>query len=127
MGAGDREITCQLLGSTNKAEVLENEEFFGLAWEYQYDGAEMPHSNAVMYSSDVPHARVNSSMNIKENHTAYLARRRQKTAKKQGLSLVPAGIAIALYFDTLPDMEPTVRVNQIAKKTIYCKPTFFLI
>ena len=24
-------------------------------------------------------------------------------------------------------MEPTERVNQIAKKTIYCKPTFFFI
>ena len=63
MGAGDREITCQLLGLTNKAKVLENEEFFRIAWKYQLDGAEMPHSNAVMYSSDIPHARVNSSIN----------------------------------------------------------------
>ena len=55
-------MMCQLLGSTNKAEVLENEEFFRLAWEYQFDGAEMPHSNTVTYSSDVPHVRVNSSI-----------------------------------------------------------------
>ena len=61
MGAGDREITCQLLGSTNKAEALENEEFFRIAWEYQFDGAEMPHSNTVTYSSNVP-AHVNSSI-----------------------------------------------------------------
>ena len=62
MFAEDKEITCQLLGSTIMAEVLENEEFFRIVWEYQFDGAEMPHSNAVMYSSDVPHARVNSSI-----------------------------------------------------------------
>ena len=46
----------------NKAEVLENMEFFRITWVYQFDGAEMPHSNAVMYSSDVPPARVNSSI-----------------------------------------------------------------
>ena len=53
---------CQLLGSTNKVEVLEIMEFFRIVWEYQFDGAEMPHSNTVIYSSDVPHARVNSSI-----------------------------------------------------------------
>ena len=37
-------------------------EFFRIAWEYQYDGAEMPHSNTVTYSFDVPHACVNSSI-----------------------------------------------------------------
>ena len=47
MGAGDREMMCQLLGLTNKAEVLENEEFFRIAWEYQFDTAEMPHSNTI--------------------------------------------------------------------------------
>ena len=36
-----REIMCQLLGSTNKAEVLESMEFFRIAWEYQFDGAEV--------------------------------------------------------------------------------------
>ena len=55
-------MMCQLFGSTNKAEVLENEEFFRLAWEYQFDGAEMPHSNTVTYASNVPRARVNSSI-----------------------------------------------------------------
>ena len=55
-------MMCQLPGSTNKADVLENMEFFRIAWEYQYDGAEMPHSSTIMYSSDVPHARVNSSL-----------------------------------------------------------------
>ena len=38
---------CQLLGSMKKAEVLENEEFFGIAWEYQFDGAEM-HRNVLI-------------------------------------------------------------------------------
>ena len=56
MGAGDREMMCQLLGSMNKADVLENMEFFRIVWEYQYDGAEMPHSNTVTYSSNVPRA-----------------------------------------------------------------------
>jgi hypothetical protein len=32
---------CQLLGSTNKAEVLESMEFFRIAWEYQFDSAEV--------------------------------------------------------------------------------------
>jgi hypothetical protein len=31
----------QLLGSTNKAEVLESMEFFRVAWEYQFDSAEV--------------------------------------------------------------------------------------
>ena len=53
---------CQPLGSTNKAEVLEPSEFFRIAWEYQFDTAEMPHSSTVTYSPDVPHARVNSSI-----------------------------------------------------------------
>ena len=39
--AGGREIMCQLLGSTNKAEVLEAMEFFRVAWEYQFDSAEV--------------------------------------------------------------------------------------
>jgi len=36
-----------LSAPTNKAKVLENEEFFRIAWEYQFDTAEMPHSNTV--------------------------------------------------------------------------------
>ena len=55
-------MMCQLLGSTNKAEVLENMEFSRIAWEYQFDGAEMPHSNTITYSSNVPHVRVDSSI-----------------------------------------------------------------
>ena len=45
MGAGDMEMMSQLLGSTNKAEALENLEFFMITWEYQFGGAEMPHSS----------------------------------------------------------------------------------
>ena len=58
----DSEIMCQPLGSTNKTEVLENKDFFRIAWEYQFDGAEMPHSDTVTYLSDVSPARVNSSI-----------------------------------------------------------------
>ena len=71
---------CQLLGSTNKAEVLENMESFRIAWEYQFDGAEMSHSDTVRYSSDVPHVRVNRSI----KPTAYLARLPRKTVKNRG-------------------------------------------
>jgi hypothetical protein len=39
--AENREIMGQLLGSTNKAEVLESMEFFRVAWEYQFDSAEV--------------------------------------------------------------------------------------
>lgn len=35
------EIMAQLLGSTNKAEVLESMEFFRVAYEYQFDGAKV--------------------------------------------------------------------------------------
>ena len=55
-------MMCQFLGSTNKAEVLENMEFSRIAWEYQFDGGEMPHANIVTYSSDIPHARVDNSI-----------------------------------------------------------------
>jgi hypothetical protein len=41
LGWVDREIMSQLLGSTNKAEVLESMEFFRVAWEYQFDSAEV--------------------------------------------------------------------------------------
>ena len=61
-GAVVSEIMRQLLGSTNKVEVLKNMEFFRIAWEYKFDHGEMPHSNTVTYSPDVPHARVNSSI-----------------------------------------------------------------
>lgn len=38
---GAMEIIGQLLGSTNKAEVLESIEFFRIAYEYQFEGAEV--------------------------------------------------------------------------------------
>lgn len=37
----NRDILGQLLGSTNKAEVLDAMEFFRVAWEYQFDNAEV--------------------------------------------------------------------------------------
>ena len=118
-------MTCQLLGLTNQVEVLENMEFSRIAWEYQFDGAEMPHSNAVMYSSDIPHARVDSSITKMLQLIWLDGRRRQRT---QGPSHIPAGVAIAAStYDTLLDMEPTQQVNRIAKNTIECKLTFFFI
>ena len=41
MLTSNRDILGQLLGSTNKAEVLEAIEFFRVAWEYQFDNAEV--------------------------------------------------------------------------------------
>jgi condensin complex subunit 1 len=38
---GAMEIMAQLLGSTNKAEVLEAMEFFRVAYEYQFESAEV--------------------------------------------------------------------------------------
>jgi condensin complex subunit 1 len=38
---GAMEIIAQLLGSTNKAEVLEAMEFFRVAYEYQFESAEV--------------------------------------------------------------------------------------
>lgn len=40
----NRDVLGQLLGSTNKAEVLESMEFFRVAWEYQFDSAEVSNS-----------------------------------------------------------------------------------
>ena len=111
-GAVVSEIMCQLHGSTNKAEVLENMEFFRNAWEYHFDGAEMSHSNTVTYSSDVPHARVNSSIK-KMLQLIWLVNggRGQRT---QGRSPTPH----TMYFDTPLDMEPTQQVNPIAKNSV---------
>ena len=81
-------MTCQLLGLTNKVEVLEIMEFFWIVWEYQFDGAEMPHSNIVTYSSDVPHARVNSSLWLVWLVDGGIQQR------TQGHSPTPAGVAI---------------------------------
>jgi condensin complex subunit 1 len=41
---GAMEILTQLLGSTNKAEVLESMEFFRVAFEYQFETAEVSRS-----------------------------------------------------------------------------------
>ena len=60
--------------------------------------------------------------------TAYLARRRRKTAKNSRAFTHACWCCYrTLYFDTLPDTEPTQQVNRIAKNTIECKLTFFFI
>src|ERR1700685_3302089 len=56
---------CQLLGSTNKAEVLEAMEFFRVAWEYQFDSAEVsppfPAPHPAWLFLTIPIARHNRS------------------------------------------------------------------
>ena len=92
-GAVVGEIMCQFLGSTNKVEVLKNMEFFRIPWEYQFDHGEMPHSNTGTYLSDVPRACINSRIKkIQQLIWLVDSARRQRT---QGLSFVPAGVAIA--------------------------------
>ena len=85
----------KLLGSTNKAEVLENMEFSRIAWEYQFDGGEMPHSNIVTYSSDIPHARVDNSVDNSIKTILQLIWLID-CGSRQRTSLTPAGVAIAI-------------------------------
>ena len=101
IGAGD----SKLLGSTTKVQVLENVVFFRIAWEYQFDGAEMPHSNAVMYSSDVPHARINSS--IKRSYSLSGSSTAEDGKESKAFTRACWGCYHSFYFETLPDMEPT--------------------
>ncbi|KAI0063924.1 hypothetical protein BV25DRAFT_1906937 [Artomyces pyxidatus] len=94
-------IICQLLGSTNKAEVLEAMEFFRVAHEYQFDSAEMGIKKMLhlIWSKD------NSSMSEDGKELKGIRSRLLETYR-------------SLYFDALPDMEAKLQVNRIAKNMI---------
>lgn len=98
---GSMEIVGKLLGSTNKAEVLESIEFFRVAHEYQFEGAEpgikkMLH---LVWSKD------NSSTTEDGKELKGIRSRLLECYRN-------------LYFDPLPDMEPKQQVNRIAKNMI---------
>ncbi len=95
------DIIGKLLGSTNKAEVLESIEFFRVTHEYQFEGAEpgikkMLH---LVWSKD------NSSTTEDGKELKGIRSRLLECYRN-------------LYFDALPDMEPKQQVNRIAKNMI---------
>ena len=132
----------QLLGSTNKAEVLESMEFFRVAWEYQFDSAEvsnilsLPRSHIFLLT----HAQVGIKKMLhliwsKDNNSSSTAATAAATAMagEDGKELNLKGVRArllecyrSLYFDPLPDMEPRQQVNRIAKNMIELRPCFLL-
>ncbi|OCB84889.1 hypothetical protein A7U60_g8111 [Sanghuangporus baumii] len=98
---GAMEIVGQLLGSTNKAEVLESIEFFRVAHEYQFVGAEAGIKKMIhlIWSKD------NSSTS-------------EDGKELKGIRSRLLECYRSLYFDPLPDMEPKQQVNRIAKNMI---------
>ncbi|KAI5117543.1 hypothetical protein M0805_004372 [Coniferiporia weirii] len=98
---GAMEIIGQLLGSTNKAEVLESIEFFRVAHEYQFVGAEYGIKKMIhlIWSKD------NSSTS-------------EDGKELKGIRSRLLECYRSLYFEPLPDMEPKQQVNRIAKNMI---------
>ncbi|KAH8113838.1 non-SMC mitotic condensation complex subunit 1-domain-containing protein [Phellopilus nigrolimitatus] len=98
---GAMEIIGQLLGSTNKAEVLESIEFFRVAHEYQFIGAESGIKKMIhlIWSKD------NSSTSEDGKELKGIRSRLLECYRN-------------LYFDPLPDMEPKQQVNRISKNMI---------
>ncbi|KII87644.1 hypothetical protein PLICRDRAFT_643063 [Plicaturopsis crispa FD-325 SS-3] len=98
---GAMDILEQLLGSKNKAEVLESMEFFRIAYEYKFDSAERGIKKMLhlIWSKD------NSSTTEDGNELKGVRSRLLECYR-------------SLYFDPLPDMEPKQQVNRIAKNMI---------
>ncbi|KAG2142164.1 non-SMC mitotic condensation complex subunit 1-domain-containing protein [Suillus cothurnatus] len=91
----------QLLGSTNKAEVLESMEFFRVASEYQLASAEKGIK------------RMLHLIWHKDNSSTSEDGKELKGVRSRLLECYRM-----LYFDPLPDMEPKQQVNRIAKNMI---------
>ncbi|KAG1861252.1 non-SMC mitotic condensation complex subunit 1-domain-containing protein [Suillus subluteus] len=91
----------QLLGSTNKAEVLESMEFFRVAFEYQLASAEKGIK------------RMLHLIWHKDNSSTSEDGKELKGVRSRLLECYRM-----LYFDPLPDMEPKQQVNRIAKNMI---------
>ncbi|TDL22771.1 hypothetical protein BD410DRAFT_898004 [Rickenella mellea] len=98
---GAMEIIGQLLGSTNKAEVLESMEFFRVAHEYQFESAQVGIKKMLhlIWSKD-------------NNSTS------EDGKELKGIRSRLLECYRSLYFDPLPDMEPKQQVNRIAKNMI---------
>ncbi|KAG1748403.1 non-SMC mitotic condensation complex subunit 1 [Suillus paluster] len=98
---GGMELITQLLGSTNKAEVLESMEFFRVAFEYKFGGAEkgLKRMLHIIWHKD------NSSTS-------------EDGKELKGVRSRLLECYRMLYFDPLPDMQPKQQVNRIAKNMI---------
>ncbi|KAH7887142.1 non-SMC mitotic condensation complex subunit 1-domain-containing protein [Phlebopus sp. FC_14] len=95
------ETVIQLLGSTNKAEVLESMEFFRVAYVYEFEGSE---------------AGIKRMLHLiwaKDNNQTSEDGKELKGIRSRLLECYRD-----LYFDPLPDMEPRQQVNRIAKNMI---------
>ncbi|EGO04014.1 hypothetical protein SERLA73DRAFT_69808 [Serpula lacrymans var. lacrymans S7.3] len=101
MVEGATDMITQLLGSTNKAEVLESMEFFRVAWEYQFDSAEKGIK------------RMLHLIWAKDNNSTSEEGKELKGVRSRLLECYRS-----LYFEPLPDMEPKQQVNRIAKNMI---------
>ncbi|KAG6333782.1 hypothetical protein ID866_5308 [Astraeus odoratus] len=98
---GSMEITTQLLGSTNKAEVLEAMEFFRVAFHYEFEGA------------GVGIKRMLHLIWSKDNNQTSEDGKELKGVRSRLLECYRN-----LYFEALPGMEPKQQVNRIAKNMI---------
>ncbi|KAH7913093.1 non-SMC mitotic condensation complex subunit 1-domain-containing protein [Hygrophoropsis aurantiaca] len=94
-------VVTQLLGSTNKPEVLESMEFFRVTWEYRFDGAE------------IGIKRMLHLVWSKDNNSTSEDGKELKGVRARLLECYKS-----LYFEALPDMEPKQQVNRIAKNMI---------
>ncbi|OJA20254.1 hypothetical protein AZE42_02694 [Rhizopogon vesiculosus] len=91
----------QLLGSMNKPEVLESMEYFRVAFEYNFGGAQ---------------AGIKRMLHLiwhKDNSSTSEEGKELKGIRSRLLECYRM-----LYFDPLPDMEPKQQVNRIAKNMI---------
>ncbi|GJE88854.1 condensin complex subunit 1 [Phanerochaete sordida] len=91
----------QLLASTSKAEVLEAMEFYRVAYEYQFDGAEVGIKKMLHLIWHKDHSATS-----------------EDGKELKGIRPRLLECYRSLYFDALPDMEPKQQVNRIAKNMI---------
>ncbi|KAL4072147.1 non-SMC mitotic condensation complex subunit 1-domain-containing protein [Scleroderma yunnanense] len=98
---GSVESVTQLLGSTNKAEVLEAMEFFKVTYHYEFEGA------------GIGIKRMLHLIWSKDNNQTSEDGKELKGVRSRLLECYRS-----LYFDPLPDLEPKQQVNRIAKNMI---------
>ncbi|KAF8623362.1 hypothetical protein AX17_007440 [Amanita inopinata Kibby_2008] len=99
---GAMDVTAQLLGSTNKPEVLEAMEFFRVAHEYQFESAQIGIKKMLhlMWHKDNNSSTAEDGKELKGIRSRVLECYR------------------SLYFDPLPDLDPKAQINRIAKNMI---------
>lgn len=99
---GAMETMCNLLGSTNKPEVLEAMEFFRVAHEYKFKTAIMGIKKMLhlIWTKDNTTSTAEDGKEVKGIRSRLLECYRN------------------LYFDALPNMNPKEQVNRIAKNMV---------